>query len=162
MEREIKQKMDLIKAKIADKSRKKSSLVKPITEPRYDKVFFEGLKWLDSLSYSDNWEDNMSKSKVIEPCLYKCNLLDVDDGKCKLYNIPLDCGNIEDPYDDGYRFTYFKCRECQDRELDANIQLAIEELQMVYNNFVEEFGYITEKLQTMKHKLMLINNGEKK
>ena len=30
--------------------------VKPKTKPRYDDVFYEGLGWLDSLSYSDCWE----------------------------------------------------------------------------------------------------------
>ena len=31
-------------------------LVKPMTKPRYDDVFYEGLDWLDSLSYNDCWE----------------------------------------------------------------------------------------------------------
>lgn len=153
-----------IREKIKIKNRKKINLVKPITEPRYDNVFFEGMDWIDSLSYSDNWEKDMSgsaKNRVIEPCIYRCNLLDAEKGECKLYSIKLDCGNVEDIFDDGYKFTYFKCQECQNKELDAAIQLTIEELQMTYDNFVEEFSYIIEKLQNAKNKLALINKQGK-
>jgi len=35
---------------------KANKSVRPITPPRYDDAFYKGLKWLDSLSYSDSWE----------------------------------------------------------------------------------------------------------
>jgi len=45
-----------IRKKIKDSVNKRRKRVKPITEPRYDDVFYEGLEWLDGLSHSDCWE----------------------------------------------------------------------------------------------------------
>ena len=39
---------------------RRQSLRRPRPEtpaPRYDAVYFEGLAWLDSLAYTDNWDD---------------------------------------------------------------------------------------------------------
>lgn len=46
-----------IQAELARRREKRASYKAPFPPPRYDDEFFKGLEWLDSLSYSDNWEE---------------------------------------------------------------------------------------------------------
>jgi len=46
-----------IQAELARRREERASYKAPFPPPRYDDEFFKGLEWLDSLSYSDNWEE---------------------------------------------------------------------------------------------------------
>ena len=54
-----------IQAKLAEKRLKKEKTMPP-TPPRYDDIFFEGVKWLDSLAVEPILPDKEGKSARLE------------------------------------------------------------------------------------------------
>jgi predicted transcriptional regulator len=75
--------IDRIRKKLAERHRQNAGeqrLVPPNPSPRYDEVFWEGTRWLDSLAEEDFWDDPVDQLQELQIQQIHSGLREADAG----------------------------------------------------------------------------------